>query len=132
MCLLHEFQLLHRMKKILIVDDDKRISYVTKTSLEITTNWKVLIANSGIQGIKMAWEEMPDLILLDMMMPKLNGEQTLKKLKQNKKTKSIPVLLLTAQENTRELKTKLDIVDIIKKPYNAMTLAKDISSLMEW
>lgn len=82
------------MPKILIVDDDTFLSgiYATKLDLE---GFQVLTAHDGEEGIKAAQKDKPDLILLDVLMPKLDGFEALKRLKADAGTKDIPVIMLT-------------------------------------
>ncbi len=82
------------MPKILIVDDDTFLSgiYATKLDLE---GFQVVSAHDGEEGIKVAQKEKPDLILLDVLMPKLDGFEALKRLKADPGTKDIPVIMLT-------------------------------------
>ncbi|MFA5069871.1 MAG: response regulator [Patescibacteria group bacterium] len=80
--------------KVLLVEDDTFLSgmYVTKLGLE---NFAVSLASDGKQGLKMIKDELPDLILLDLVLPKISGFDILKEIKKDKKTKDIPVILLT-------------------------------------
>ncbi len=82
------------MPKILIVDDDAFLAgiYATKLDLE---GFQVVSAHDGEEGIKLAQKELPDLILLDVLMPKLDGFEALKRLKADPSTKNIPVIMLT-------------------------------------
>ena len=81
-------------KKILIVEDDDFLVQMYATKLEIE-NYVVFIATDGAKGLKMATKERPDLILLDLNLPIMDGFQVLEELKKNPETKSIPVLVLT-------------------------------------
>ena len=83
-------------RRILIIDDEDDIRLVAAMSLETVAGWDVVLANSGKQGIERAAAEQPDAILLDVMMPEMDGPTTLLKLKASGKTSHIPVLLLTA------------------------------------
>jgi len=82
------------MPKILIVDDDAFLAgiYATKLDLE---GFQVVSAHDGEEGVKMAQKELPNLILLDVLMPKLDGFEALKRLKADPTTKDIPVIMLT-------------------------------------
>lgn len=81
-------------KTILIIEDEKDISRIYKIILE-AAGTKVLLANNGKEGLSIAKENKPDLILLDLMMPVLGGVETIKKLRQNHSTKDLPVIVLT-------------------------------------
>lgn len=80
--------------KILLIEDDPFLlsMYTTKFELE---NFKVITAEDGAKGLKLALKEMPDIILLDILLPKIDGFEVLKALKSNKKVNCIPVILLT-------------------------------------
>jgi len=114
--------------KILVIDDEPRLLAIAQMSLEMIAKWKVLTANSGYQGIKLAALEHPDAILLDMMMPELNGSETLMQLQANEKTQDIPVFLLTAKSNLPDNLEELGVKAVIQKPFNPVTLAEAIAS----
>lgn len=93
-----------KKKKILIVEDEKSLSLMYKTEFE-EDGYHVLIADNGAKGLEMAVKEKPDLIILDIIMPELNGFTVLKRLKVNEGTKDIPVVILTvlgAEEKKEE------------------------------
>ena len=81
-------------KKILVVDDEDPVREIYNKEFT-SSGFKVVLASDGEQGLLKAGEEIPDLILLDVMMPKMSGIDTLKVLKKNELTKKIPILLLT-------------------------------------
>ena len=83
------------MKKILIVDDEKDLCFFLKTNLEAAGEYNVITATEGKAGIHAARHHLPDLILLDVMMPGMDGLEVLKRLKEDEKTMSIPVVMLT-------------------------------------
>ena len=88
------------MKKILIIDDIDDVLFSLKKALEsVNKEYQVTIVNNGRQGLELASKIKPDLILLDIMMPDLNGWQVNKKLKENPLTKKIPVVFLTAKSD---------------------------------
>lgn len=87
------------MKKILLIDDEPDFCHFVKANLEMMGNYKVLIAPNGIQGIKDAVENKPDVILLDIMMPGIDGLEILKRLKANQNTMAIQVIMLTAKDD---------------------------------
>jgi CheY-like chemotaxis protein len=93
--------------RILIIDDEADIREVTALSLETIAGWQVILAPSGAQGIRRASLEQPDAILLDVMMPDIDGPTTYQILKQNGNTAHIPVLLLTAKVQGQD-RRKLD------------------------
>jgi len=116
---------------ILIVDDEKDILEFLKYNLE-TEGYGVLIAHDGIEALKQA-EQVPSLILLDVMMPELDGWETARRLKRNPETKGIPIIFLTARNSEKEEIAGLNIgaEDYITKPISIPKLlariAKSIS-----
>ncbi|MEM7725758.1 MAG: response regulator [Cyanobacteria bacterium P01_A01_bin.45] len=119
---------------ILLIDDEETIQEVVQLGIEIEAGWNVAIASSGLEGITVAQNHQPDAILLDVMMPEMDGISTLSQLKANTKTQSIPVILLTAKTKAAD-KNKfqhLGVVGVITKPFNSMTLASRIAKILEW
>ncbi len=108
------------MKKntILLVEDDEFLAelYATKLTLE---GYKVILATDGMKGLKLAKEKSPSLILLDILLPKLDGYQVLAELKKDSKAKDIPVVLLTNLSQRNEVKRGLDLgaVDYLIKAH---------------
>lgn len=118
--------------KILIIDDDDDIREATQLCLEIVGNWQIVTANSGKAGLVEAIAELPDLILLDVMMPDMDGLQTLKALQANTVTKDIPVIFLTAKAHPAEQRqfTQLKVSGVITKPYDPFELSNRISEVL--
>jgi CheY-like chemotaxis protein len=83
-------------KTILIIDDEEDFCLFVKLNLEQTGNFEVLTANSGAEGINIANRYQPDLILLDIIMPNMTGTQVAEALRNNKATKDIPIIFVTA------------------------------------
>lgn len=112
-------------KRLLLVDNEEYIQEVTKICLETIAGWQVLTAGSGAEGIFKAQTEQPDAILLDVMMPDMDGITTFEKLKVNPTTSQIPAILLTAkiQTSDRNRYASLGIKDAIAKPFNPTELA---------
>ncbi len=121
-------------KLILMIDDEERLSRVIELTLKITAGWEVIIANSGRDGLQKAEAQQPDLILLDWMMPDLDGMSTLAKLKENAATNAIPVILLTAKVQLLEQinLSEEGIVAVFIKPFNPITLADEIAKACNW
>ncbi len=90
---------------ILVIDDDEDIRQFLKRTLETAGGYTVLTAGNGRDGIKLARKKIPDLVLLDIMMPGLDGFDVLKRLKSDYKTMSIPVVILSS-ETSEEIKVK--------------------------
>lgn len=121
-------------KCILLIDDEETIQEVVQVGLELETDWEVLTASSGLEGIAIAKTKLPDAILLDVMMPDMDGIATFSKLKANSKTQSIPVIFLTAKTQIAEQHPfkKIGIAGVIIKPFNSITLAIQIAEMLEW
>ncbi len=121
-------------KRILVVDNEEYIQEVAKICLETVANWEVLTAGSGTEGINKAQSYQPDAILLDVMMPDMDGITTFEKLKANTKTSNIPVILLTAkiQASDRHRYSELGIKEAIAKPFNPLELASQIATALNW
>ncbi|BDI14410.1 response regulator [Nostoc cf. commune SO-36] len=119
-------------KQILVIDDDDDIRQLIQTCLEIMGGWEVLTATSGNQGLSLAQSSQPDAILLDVMMPDMDGLTTFQKLQANQTTKHIPVILLTARgrSNNEHLFSNLGIKGIISKPFNPQKLAVQVAAAL--
>lgn len=120
--------------RILVIDDEADIREVTALTLETVAGWHVILAPSGAKGIEQASLEQPDAILLDVMMPDIDGPTTFRILKKNGSTSHIPVLLLTAkiQGADRRQLDALGAVAILSKPFDPLTLADQISGVLGW
>ncbi|MBD1919950.1 response regulator [Microcoleus sp. FACHB-831] len=120
-------------KRILVIDDEEDIREVAQLSLEMVGNWEVLTAGSGREGLAVAAAELPDAILLDVMMPDLDGPSTFEKLQENPRTRNIPVILLTAkmQAADRRRFERLGINGVIAKPFDPMTLAEQVAEALQ-
>lgn len=121
-------------KRILIVDDEESIHKVVRLSLKMEANWESITASSGVEGISQAEIHQPDAILLDVMMPDMDGIDTFSALANNPKTCAIPVILLTAKTQSAEkrLFQKIGVAGVITKPFKPLALASKISQLLHW
>lgn len=121
-------------KHILIIDDESDIQAVAQLALQTVAGWEVSIASSGIEGVSLARNRAPDAILLDVMMPDMDGVMTLQELQAHVETQDIPVILMTAktQLSDRQQFSKLGIAGFISKPFKAMQLASEISGKLAW
>lgn len=93
-------------KKILIIEDEKNIMLVYSQLLK-KENYEVLTAEDGLKGLELAQEELPDLILLDLVLPKLDGFKILSTLKEDDETKEIPVIIISARSDKESIETTL-------------------------
>lgn len=121
-------------KSILLIDDEKHLSTVIQACLEKLGGWIVLKASSGSEGLRKANTEQPDAILLDIMMPDIDGVTLLHKLQESPATQYIPVILLTAkvQQNNYKQYSQLPIIGVIAKPFDPLTLAEQVAKALKW
>ena len=122
------------MRRILIIDDEDDIREVAALSLEATAGWHVFTASSGAKGIELAVAELPDAILMDVMMPGVDGPTTFREMQQNPAIANIPVLLLTAKVQGVDQRrfAGLGVAAILFKPFDPLTLADQISEVLGW
>lgn len=120
--------------KILIIDDEDDIREVAALSLESIAGWNVLTASSGAQGLVRAAEYGPDAILLDVMMPGMDGPTTFRELRKNPATAHIPVLLLTAKVQSTDQRrfADLGVEAVLFKPFDPLTLSRQIANVLGW
>ncbi len=121
-------------KCILVVDNELYIQEVVQIALETINNWRVITASSGAEGLLKAEKEHPDVILLDMMMPDMDGATTFQKLQANPLTQKIPVLLLTAKIQATDQKRyqALGVHATISKPFDPLQLPTQIADVLGW
>jgi CheY-like chemotaxis protein len=119
---------------ILIIDDEDDIRAVAALSLETVAGWEVATANSGALGVERAESLQPEAILLDVMMPGMDGRATFAALQKNPKTARIPVVLLTAksQSSEREQLAALGVAGVLTKPFDPLTLPRAIAAVLGW
>jgi len=120
--------------KVLIIDDEDDIREVAALSLESVAGWEVVTANSGSQGLARALEYQPDAILLDVMMPGMDGPTTFRELRKNPATAKIPVLLLTAKVQSSDQRrfADLGVEAVLFKPFDPLTLSTQIAGVLGW
>lgn len=119
------------MKKILVVEDNEKNLYLMRFLLE-HKGYKVVDARDGLQGVKMAELEKPDLILMDIQLPVLDGYKATKQIKANKEISDIPVVAITsfAMIGDREKTLKAGCDGYIEKPINPETLIAEIEQYL--
>jgi len=120
--------------RVLIIDDEDDIREVAALSLESVAGWEVVVADSGPQGLARAIEHQPDAILLDVMMPGMDGPTTFLELRKNPATAKIPVLLLTAkvQSTNQRRFADLGVEGVLFKPFDPLTLHSTIAANLGW
>jgi CheY-like chemotaxis protein len=123
-----------KAKSILVIDNEEYIGEVAQICLETVAGWKVLTAHSGRSGLILAESEQPDAILLDVMMPDMDGPTTFEHLQANAATKNIPVIFLTAkaQAYDRQRYASMGVKAAIAKPFNPLELASLVAEALNW
>jgi CheY-like chemotaxis protein len=119
-------------KRILIIDDEPDIREATQLCLEIAKGWEVLTAASSQEGLEKAALEQPDAVLLDVMMPDMDGITTFERMRADPVTQHIPVILLTAKAQPADYRqyVQMNVSAIITKPYDPLTLADQIAEIL--
>ncbi|MBN2027896.1 MAG: LytTR family transcriptional regulator DNA-binding domain-containing protein [Actinobacteria bacterium] len=118
--------------RILLIEDDPAISNVVELNLKLD-NYDVFLAADGEEGLKMVGETEPDLIILDVMMPKMDGWQVLMQLKSDDKTSDIPVIMLTAidDEQSKVIGLRGGADDYVPKPFSPLELAARVKVILD-
>jgi len=121
-------------RDILIIDDEDDIREVAQLSLESIAGWQVSTARSGAEGIERARAEKPDAILMDVMMPAMDGPTTFREMQKLPETADIPVVLLTAKVQGVDQRrfAGLGVAAVLFKPFDPLTLADQMSSALGW
>ena len=121
-------------KRILVIDNEQYIQEVAQICLRTVAGWQVVTAGSGSEGLSKAEAEQPDAILLDVMMPDMDGPTTFQKLQANPATRHIPVILLTAkmQASDRRRYADMGMLAAIAKPFNPLELASQVAGALGW
>ncbi|MEO5702699.1 MAG: response regulator [Gammaproteobacteria bacterium] len=119
------------LNRIMMVDDEPDIRTVACLALEALGGFTVQLCGSGSEAATMASIFNPDLILLDVMMPGMDGPGTLKTLRDKAETAAIPVIFMTAKAQAQEVDhyKKLGALDVIAKPFDPMTLAATVKQI---
>lgn len=120
-------------KKILVVDDEKDIVEIISMYLE-REDYKVMGACDGVEALQKIISSPPDLVILDIMMPKLDGHSLNIKLKENPETKDIPVIVITGKGHLREIITAREdvtVADYLEKPFQMNELLEKIKNVFE-
>lgn len=116
--------------KILYVDDESDIREIAQMSLEIDPEFEVRTGSSGREGLVEAAEWQPDLIMLDVMMPGMDGPETLRRLRASAVTAAIPVVFITARTQDHQIADykAMGAADVLAKPFDPMALAGTVRS----
>jgi CheY-like chemotaxis protein len=117
-----------KKKRILVVDDELDLTFFLKSNLELSGDYQVFTAADGEEGLRAASEHKPDLIILDIVMPKMDGFEALRRLKQSEDTRETPVIMLTARAESSNLEKSISLgVDFfLPKPFSIDNLTRFI------
>ena len=120
------------MTRVLVIDDEAPIRLLCRVNLE-AEGMHVLEAADGEQGLDLARDEQPDVVLLDVMMPGLDGWLVAERLLEDERTRRIPIVFLTARAEFRDRARGLDLggIDYVTKPFNPLELAPLVRGLLE-
>ncbi|GAA2231855.1 response regulator [Promicromonospora sukumoe] len=121
-------------RRILVVDDDEAIRDVVRTGLEVVARWTVAVAGNGAQALTLCSADPPDAVLLDVMMPTMDGPTTFSRLQDDPRTRSVPVIFLTAKVQPAERRhyEGLGVAGVLAKPFDPLALPGQISDLLGW
>ena len=121
------------MRTILVVEDNLEIQEIISTYVHEKTNYKVIIADDGEVAIDLIQENMPDLILLDMMLPRIGGMALFQNIRNNKKIKDIPVIFMSGvliDDTFRKEGIDMGAVDYLKKPIDLEAMLEKIMRIL--
>ncbi|MFB2894497.1 response regulator [Aerosakkonemataceae cyanobacterium BLCC-F50] len=121
-------------KRILVIDDELNLCTVIQACLENLGGWETLTALSAKEGFAIAQTTNLDAILLDVMMPDMDGLTLFQELQKDSVTQAIPVILFTAKVQSSDLEyfAKLGVAGVIAKPFDPMTLPEQVASTLGW
>ncbi|WP_271253007.1 response regulator [Pseudanabaena sp. Chao 1811] len=121
-------------KTIVLIDDEEYICQIVKTCVEVFSNWKIITARSAKEGLAAIAITHPDAILLDMLMPNMDGFAVLKRLKASTKSVDIPIVLLTARADLAEAHkiAELGVQGVIVKPFHPTQITSELSQILNW
>lgn len=121
-------------KLILVIDDDDGIREIVQICLQAIAKWDVITASSGEEGLSLAYLHKPDAIILDVMMPNLDGIATFQQIQTQAEIRNIPIILLTAKAKISEQKQyqHLKVAGVIIKPFEPYDLVAKIKAMLQW
>ena len=121
-------------RRILVVDDEEAIREVVQLGLAVTTDWTVEVVANGAQAVIRSTADPPDAVLLDIMMPAMDGPTTFARLQDDPRTRSVPVILLTAKVQPAERRRydDLAVAGVLAKPFDPLALSDQIADLLGW
>ncbi len=122
-------------REVLVVDDDDSVREITQLTLETVAGWHVRTASGGAMALEMLRERRPELVLLDVMMPGMDGPATFRAMQADPLLRDVPVVFLTAKLQIgggAQPWDGLDVAGVISKPFDPMSLAAQVSDLVGW
>jgi CheY-like chemotaxis protein len=121
-------------RRVVVVDDDDAIREVARTTLELVAGWDVDVAASGPDALELCAASPPDAILLDVMMPVMDGPTTFAELQADARTRDVPVVLLTAKVQPAERRRweQLGVAGVLAKPFDPLSLPGQLADLLGW
>jgi CheY-like chemotaxis protein len=121
-------------RRVLVVDDDDAIREIVQASLEMVAGWEVAAASSGAEALALATADPPDAIILDVMMPTMDGPTTFARLQADARTRDVPVVLLTAKVQPAERRRweGLGVAGVLAKPFDPFGLSVEVSAILGW
>jgi CheY-like chemotaxis protein len=122
-------------RRVLVVDDEESIREIARLSMEAVGGHKVTTASSGREALRIATADSPDVILLDVMMPELDGPSTVSKLQADPRTRDIGIVMLTAKVHPNETARFSElpgVAGVLAKPFDPMTLPQQVAEILGW
>lgn len=124
---------MQELKKILYAEDEPDVQTIVELTVQTMSEYQIKICNNGKELLKCVSEFNPDLILLDVMMPEMDGPTTFRNLQSEENTKDIPVIFMTAKAQVHEIEIfkEIGVVGIITKPFDPMNLCDEIQAIWD-
>lgn len=121
-------------RRVLVVDDDQAIREIAQMSLELMAGWQVEVASNGVEALQICAARRPDAIVLDVMMPTMDGPTTFANLQADAQMRHVPVVLLTAkvQPDERRRWKQLGVMGVLAKPFDPLRLSEQLAVLLGW
>jgi CheY-like chemotaxis protein len=122
------------VKRLLVIDDDDHIRELARLALERVGGHSVVTAESGAAGLELARSEPPDAVIVDVMMPGMDGPETVRRLRADPAIADVPVILLTAKVQPSDTARfdDLGVQAVLAKPFDPMRLAADVGAALGW
>lgn len=121
------------IRTVLLVDDEPDIRLIGQLSLSRVGGFEVRVAASGEEGLRLAREQAPDVLLLDVMMPGMTGPMVLRELRADPSTRDIPVVFVTAKVQRHEIREYMEFgaAGVVGKPFDPMTFPDEVRRIFE-